>query len=150
MTSRLLWTVVSRFAVRAWLQCVCENERLRRFAVRKGLAFPYDGQELIGEKGWAPCRKGRAFPHSRAAKPLRTQWLVFTPGKLRHYRDLPWLAKALLCRMQSRQPILDRRQSRKRGVRFFLVPIGHRVVVIGAVVGVPVLDRGAQGLREGD
>src|SRR5947208_17170463 len=42
------------------------------------------------------------------------------------------------------------RQGRKRGVRFSLIPVGHRVVIVGAIVSVAVLDGGAQGLREGN
>src|SRR5947208_5861365 len=34
------------------------------------------------------------------------------------------------------------RQGRKRGVRFSLIPVGHRVVIVGAVVSVAVLDGG--------
>lgn len=42
-------------------------QRLCCSAVRKGSAFPWDGKKI---KRLSPCRKGVAFPHRKAAKPL--------------------------------------------------------------------------------
>src|SRR5213080_4231223 len=53
-------------------------------------------------------------------------------------------------RMQSWQPLLDRGQCGKGGVGFGLVPVGDRVIIVGAVVGVAVIDGGAQRLGKRD
>ena len=50
--------------------------RLRRYAVREGCAVPQDRKTKKQIKGLAACRKGVAFPHSLAAKPLANEWRV--------------------------------------------------------------------------
>jgi len=46
-------------------------------------------------------------------------------------------------RVESWQASLDRRQRRKRGVGLRLVPVGYRIKIIGAIIGVPMFDGGA-------
>ena len=48
------------------------------------------------------------------------------------------------------QAIFHRWQRGKRGVRFRLIPIGDGKIIVGANVGVSVLDGGLQRFREGD
>ena len=48
---------------------------LRHFKAVTNLEKP---QDLKDESCATLCRKGRAFPNCRAAKPLKTEWLVFT------------------------------------------------------------------------
>src|SRR5258708_8288836 len=46
--------------------------------------------------------------------------------------------------------ILDARQGRKDFMRLSLIPVGNRVEIVGAVIGVAMLDRGLEGPGEGD
>jgi hypothetical protein len=48
------------------------------------------------------------------------------------------------------QPLVDWRQRRKRSMWFCLVPIGNRVVIVGTMIGVSVLDGGLERPPEGD
>ena len=52
--------------------------------------------------------------------------------------------------VEARQAVVHCGQCREGGVRFGLVPVGHGEVVVGAAVGVAVLDSGFDGFGEGD
>src|SRR5690348_17812735 len=52
--------------------------------------------------------------------------------------------------MHSRQPIFYRRQRRQGSVRLGLIPIGHGIVIVAAIVGRAVLDGCAEGSGEGN
>src|ERR1700733_9740906 len=53
-------------------------------------------------------------------------------------------------RLEAWEALVDRRKRGELGVGFGLIPIGYGVEIVGAVVGVAVLDGGAQRFREGD
>ena len=52
--------------------------------------------------------------------------------------------------LQGGQSLFDRRQRWERFVRFGLVPVGDGVIVVGAGVGVAMLDGRLEGFGEGD
>jgi len=47
-------------------------------------------------------------------------------------------------RLKSWNALVGRRKREKRAVRLGLVPIGHGIIAVGTVVGVTMLDGGAQ------
>ena len=51
-------------------------------------------------------------------------------------------------RLKFRDALIDRRKRRRFGVRLGLVPVGHGIVVVGTMIGVAVLDGGANGFVE--
>src|SRR5580692_8518140 len=51
-------------------------------------------------------------------------------------------------RINSGKPLLDRGQSWKSGMRFLLIPIRDRKKVVGAMIGMAVLDRRSERLGE--
>src|SRR5271155_6008806 len=51
-------------------------------------------------------------------------------------------------KLQRGNTLIDVRQRRKREVRFGLIPIGYRIKVVRAMIGVPMLDAGPHRLGE--
>jgi hypothetical protein len=45
--------------------------------------------------------------------------------------------------LKFRNALIDRREKRWLSVWLGLIPVGHRIVVVGAMIGVAVLDGGA-------
>ena len=62
------------------------------------------------------------------------------------YSRIAWAAGGL----DARDAIVDTGQRGKLRVRLGLIPVGHRIKIVGAVIGMAVLNRGAQRFREGD
>src|SRR2546427_8862714 len=48
--------------------------------------------------------------------------------------------------LRTRNPLVDGGKDRKRGVRLALIPVGHGIEIVRAVIGVAMFDGGAQRL----